>query len=159
MTRRAASSPRVRRATTIVAPRANAPGSRDHTPRPSTYGDDGVSNAKPYARGEEPKRDYKPREFKPRDRDNPQPRATSSPARRCGDDAPRDFKPRAPRDNDAPRPYSPQDSDSPKRAYKPRAESVPDDPPREFKPFAPKAFARQRAAGGQDDLGTQALCR
>jgi ATP-dependent RNA helicase DeaD len=29
------------------APRANAPGSRDHTPRPSSFGPDGVSNAKP----------------------------------------------------------------------------------------------------------------
>jgi ATP-dependent RNA helicase DeaD len=106
------------------SPRANAPGSRDHTPRPSNYGADGVSNAKPYGRGEEPKGDYKPREFKPR-----APR---------GDDAPRDFKPRAPRDNDAPRPYSPQDSDSPKRAYKPRAEAGAE-APREFKPRAPRA--------------------
>ncbi|PIB92188.1 DEAD/DEAH box helicase [Caulobacter sp. FWC2] len=90
---------------------------REYKPRPSSYGDDGVSNAKPYGRGEEPKGDYKPREFKPR-----APR---------GDDAPRDFKPRAPRD-EAPRPYSPQDSDSPKRAYKPRAEAG-TDAPREFK--------------------------
>lgn len=100
-------------------PRANAPGSRDHTPRPSSYGDDGVSNAKPYGRGEEPKGDYKPREFKPRD-----------------NAAPRDFKPRPPRD-EAPRPYSPQDSESPKRAYKPRAEAGAE-APREFKPRAPR---------------------
>ena len=41
----------------------------------AAFGDDGFSNAKPYARGEEPKRDYKPRDR---------------------DEAPkRDFKPRA----------------------------------------------------------------
>ena len=86
------------------SPRANAPGSRDHTPRPSSFGDDGFSNAKPYGRGEEPKGDYKPR--------------------------------RAPRDNDAPRPYSPQDSDgAPKRAFKPRHEASAD-APREYKPRA-----------------------
>jgi ATP-dependent RNA helicase DeaD len=145
------------------SPRANAPGSRDHTPRPSTYGDDGVSNAKPYGRGEEPKGDYKPREFKPRDRDNAAAPRDFKPRAPRGDDAPRDFKPRAPRDNDAPRPYSPQDSDSPKRAYKPRAEGR-DGPPREFKPRAPKAFGDNAAgakttyapkpyAGKRDDAG------
>jgi ATP-dependent RNA helicase DeaD len=88
-------------------PRANAPGSRDHTPRPSNFGADGFSNAKPYGRGEEPKGDYKPR--------------------------------RAPRDNDAPRPYSPQDSEgAPKRAFKPRHEAGAD-APREYKPRAPRA--------------------
>lgn len=115
------------------SPRANAPGSRDHTPRPSAYGDDGFSNAKPYGRGEEPKGDYKPR--------------------------------RAPRDNDAPRPYSPQDSEgAPKRAFKPRHEAGVDAPQgeykgREFKPRAPrqdgdgpkkpfkKSFSSDNAAG------------
>ncbi|MBI1682968.1 DEAD/DEAH box helicase [Caulobacter hibisci] len=98
-------------------PRANAPGSRDHTPRPGGYDRDGASSAKPYARNEEPKGDYKPRP--PRD------------------DKPRDFKPR---DRDAaPRPYSPIESDgAPKRAYKPRADNA--DGPREYKPRAPKAF-------------------
>ena len=109
--------PRAPREDRPYAPRANAPGSRDHTPRPSSYGDDGVSNAKPYGRGEEPKADYKPRRA-PRD-----------------NDAPRDFKPR----DEAPRPYSPQDSEgAPKRAYKPRAEAGAD-APREFKPRAPRA--------------------
>ena len=88
-------------------PRANAPGSRDHTPRPSNHDADGFSNAKPYNRGEEPKGDYKPR--------------------------------RAPRDNDAPRPYSPRDSEgAPKRAFKPRHEASAD-APREYKPRAPRA--------------------
>ncbi len=105
--------PRAPRDDAPRSPRANAPGSRDHTPRPSSYGDDGVSNAKPYGRGEEPKGDYKPREFKPR----------------------------APRDNDAPRPYSPQDSEgAPKRAFKPRHEAADGAAPaREFKPRAPRA--------------------
>ena len=89
------------------SPRANAPGSRDHTPRPSNHDADGFSNAKPYNRGEEPKGDYKPR--------------------------------RAPRDNDAPRPYSPRDSEgAPKRAFKPRHEASAD-APREYKPRAPRA--------------------
>jgi ATP-dependent RNA helicase DeaD len=115
------------------APRANAPGSRDHTPRPSSFGADGVSNAKPYARNEEPKRDYKPRDR---------------------DEAPkRDFKPRA----DAPR------SDAPKREFKPRdeaprahAEAAPRRAPRtdrESVPYDPaatseKPFRKPRADAG-----------
>jgi ATP-dependent RNA helicase DeaD len=96
-------------------PRPYTPRDQDDRPRPPRaprpYGDDGVSNAKPYGRGEEPKGDYKPR----------------------------DFKPRAPRDNDAPRPYSPQDSEgAPKRAFKPRHEAGADAPAREFKPRAPR---------------------
>ena len=119
----------------------------DRAPRASGYGDDGVSNAKPYGRGEEPKGDYKPREFKPR----------------------------APRDNDAPRPYSPRDTEgAPKRAYKPRHEAGAD-APREYKPRAPrpegdgpkkpfkKAFSDNAAgpkpyakpyAGKRDDAGS-----
>ena len=52
----------------------------------------------------------------------------------------REFAPRPPRgDNDAPRPYSPQDSDgAPKRAFKPRHEAGAD-APREYKPRAPRA--------------------
>ncbi|MBU4436629.1 MAG: DEAD/DEAH box helicase [Alphaproteobacteria bacterium] len=125
------------------SPRANAPGSRDSTPRPSAYGDDGFSNAKPYGRGEEPKGDYKARPARapaPRDRDNAAPRDFKPRTEFKRDDAPRDFKPRPPRD-DAPRPYSPQDSEAgAKRAYKPRTEGR-DAPARDFKPKgAPKAF-------------------
>lgn len=108
-------------------PRANAPGSRDHTPRPSSFGDDGFSNAKPHARGEEPKADYKPR--------------------------------RAPRDSDAPRPYSPQESDgAPKRAFKPRHEAGAD-APREYRPRAPRADGDgpkkpfKKAFGGDNAAG------
>ena len=98
-------------------PRANAPGSRDHTPRPSSYGADGVSNAKPYARNEEPKRDYKPRDR---------------------DEAPkRDFKPRAegPRASAPKREFKPRDEApraqaeaAPRRAPRTDRESVPYDP-------------------------------
>lgn len=96
-------------------PRPYTPRDQDDRPRPPRaprpYGDDGVSNAKPYGRGEEPKGDYKPREFKPR----------------------------APRDNNAPRPYSPRDSEgAPKRAFKPRHDAGVDAPAREFKPRAPR---------------------
>jgi ATP-dependent RNA helicase DeaD len=130
------------------SPRANAPGSRDSTPRPSTYGDDGISNAKPYGRGEEPKGDYKARP--PRDRDNAAPRDFKPRTEFKRDDAPRDFKPRAPRD-DAPRPYSPADSEGgAKRAYKPRTEGRDDGPKRDFKPragAAPKAYGAPKAFG------------
>jgi ATP-dependent RNA helicase DeaD len=122
------------------SPRGNAPGSRDHTPRPSTYSDDGFSTAKPYGKGEEPKGDYKARP--PRDRDNAAPR----------DFKPRtEFKPRPARD-DAPRPYSPADAEGgAKRAYKPRTEGRDDGPKRDFKPRtggAPKAFG-EKASGPQ----------
>jgi ATP-dependent RNA helicase DeaD len=122
------------------SPRGNAPGSRDHTPRPSTYSDDGFSTAKPYGKGEEPKGDYKARP--PRDRDNAAPR----------DFKPRtEFKPRPSRD-DAPRPYSPADAEGgAKRAYKPRTEGRDDGPKRDFKPRAggaPKAFG-EKASGPQ----------
>ena len=119
------------------SPRANAPGSRDHTARPSTYDADGVSNAKPYGRGEEPKRDYKPRdESAPRDF---KPRAPRDDAPRpyAGRDnaAPkRDFKPR----DEAPRPYAARDNAAPKRDYKPRDDAPRGAPPREFKPRAPR---------------------
>ncbi|WP_425996128.1 DEAD/DEAH box helicase [Caulobacter sp. DWR1-3-2b1] len=136
------------------SPRANAPGSRDSTPRPSTYSDDGFSTAKPYGKGEEPKGDYKarpPRAPAPRDRDNAAPRDFKPRTEFKRDDAPRDFKPRAPRD-DAPRPYSPADTEGgAKRAYKPRTEGRDDGPKRDFKPRtagAPKAFG-DKAAGPQ----------
>ncbi|KQY28223.1 DEAD/DEAH box helicase [Caulobacter sp. Root487D2Y] len=116
-------------------PRANAPGSRDSSPRPSSYGADGVSNAKPYARGEEPKRDYKPR-----DRDEG-PKRDFKP-RPPRDDAPRDFKPRAPRD-EAPKAYSPlNEGPAPRRAPREARESVPYDP--DHKPAKAPYVARPR---------------
>jgi ATP-dependent RNA helicase DeaD len=112
-------------------PRANAPGSRDHTLRPSSFGDDGFSNAKPYGRGEEPKGDYKPRRA-PRD-----------------NDAPREYKPRAPRaDGNAPKkPFKKTFSDNaagPKPYAKPYAgKRDGDGPAKPFKgpkPFKAKSF-------------------
>ncbi|SFK19782.1 DEAD/DEAH box helicase [Caulobacter sp. UNC279MFTsu5.1] len=114
-------------------PRANAPGSRDHTPRPSAFGADGVSNAKPYDRGQEPKRDYKPR----------------ANDHQRGDEAPkRDFKPRAegpkrefkPRD-EAPRAHA---EAAPRRAPRTDRESVPYDPAA----TPEKPFRKPRADAG-----------
>jgi ATP-dependent RNA helicase DeaD len=116
-------------------PRANAPGSRDSSPRPSSYGADGVSNAKPYARGEEPKRDYKPR-----DRDEGPKRDFKPRAHDAGPK--REFKPR----DEAPRPYASREADAgPRRAPRTDRESVPYDP---AAPAADKPFRKPRADAG-----------
>ncbi|WP_426011585.1 DEAD/DEAH box helicase [Caulobacter sp. DWR2-3-1b2] len=138
-------SPRPPRDDAPRAPRANAPGSRDSSPRPSSYSADGVSNARPYARGEEPKRDYKPRDDGPKRDFKPRPAAR--------DEAPRDFKPRAPRD-EAPKAYSPlNEGPAPRRAPREARESVPYDP--EAKPAKAPYVARPRdgATGGKPYAG------
>jgi ATP-dependent RNA helicase DeaD len=115
------------------APRANAPGSRDHTPRPSSFGADGVSNAKPYARNEEPKRDYKPR-----DRDEAPKRDFKPQAEGPRSDAPkREFKPR----DEAPRAHA---EAAPRRAPRTDRESVPYDPAA----TSEKPFRKPRADAG-----------
>ncbi|NQE61137.1 DEAD/DEAH box helicase [Caulobacter sp. RHG1] len=157
--------PRAPREDAPRAPRANAPGSRDHTPRPAAYGDDGFSNAKPYGRGEEPKGDYKPRRA-PRDNDAPRdfkrdndaprpyspqdsegaPKRAFKPRHEAGAEAPREFKPRAPRaDGDfAKKPFKKAFSDNaagPKPYAKPYAGKRDGDGP--AKPFkGPKPFKK-----------------
>jgi ATP-dependent RNA helicase DeaD len=81
-------------------------------PRPSSFGADGVSNAKPYARNEEPKRDYKPRDRDEAPKRDFKPRAEGPK---------RDFKPR----DEAPRAYA---EAAPRRAPRTDRESVPYDP-------------------------------
>jgi ATP-dependent RNA helicase DeaD len=109
-------------------PRANAPGSRDHTARPSSFGDDGVSTAKPYDRGQEPKRDYKPRDRDEAPKRDFKPRA---------DGPKREFKPR----DEAPRAYA---EAAPRRAPRADRESVPYDPAA----ASEKPFRKPRADAG-----------
>ena len=138
------------------SPRANAPGSRDHTPRPSSYGDGGFSNAKPYGRGEEPKGDYKPRAprdeaprpYAPQDSEGA-PKRAFKPRHEAGVDAPREYKPRAPReDGERPKkPFKKSFSDNaagPKPYSKPyagkRDDAGPGKPFKGPKPFKAKSF-------------------
>ncbi|MDB5455868.1 MAG: box helicase domain protein [Caulobacter sp.] len=126
-------TPRPPRDDVRPAPRDTGP--RDQGPRPSAYDADGVSNAKPYARNEEPKRDYKPR-----DRDE-------APKR---DFAPkREFTPRPPRDDAKPyvRPAQRRDDTAgPKRDFSPKRDFAPRPPRDDAKPYV-------RPAQRRDDAG------
>ncbi|MBO9711201.1 MAG: DEAD/DEAH box helicase, partial [Caulobacter sp.] len=112
---------------------------KPRAPREGGRNDDGYSNAKPYARGEEPKRDYKPRDrdetpkrdFKPRDRDEAPKRDFKGPKR--------DFQPR----DEAPRAYA---EAAPRRAPRGDRESVPYDPA--ATPEKPFRKPRANAADG-----------